>query len=879
MKTTITIILISFCFLSLYGQEQSSKKEFNKNGTISFMNFSSKEMERSIGDIEGIFKDSLGVGDGNILRLRRTENDNIGFKHLYYDQYYNGVKVEYGIYSVHLKKERIEYMTGNYQMVKNISTKPILSDAEALKSALKLVGATQYMWEDFNEERVLKVNTGSDQATYFPKAELVIMQNILAGTGTYHLAYKIDIFAKRPMSHKIYYIDASNGSLLYSEELIKHNGEKSKTLDVKNNAQKNALNNYDLSISSPHYKFANTAALGDTRYSGNQSFTSDSFSGGYRLREIRNGVSIQTLNLRGKGNNYSGATDFTDADNNWTAAEFNNSNKDNVALDAHWASEKVYDYFYNFHNRNSWNNQGGSLTNYVHSDLRSFGNPDDDNAFWNGQNMVYGDGENRFHPLTSLDIVAHEIGHGVMQTSAGLIYNGESGALNEGFSDIWAASIVGTYAPSKQRWLIGSEVSFYATPLRSMSNPNLGSPAQPDTYGGTNWYNVLGCSPNNNNDQCGVHYNSGVLNYWFYLLTEGGSGTNDIGNAFTVGGIGLLDAGKIAYRTISTVLTNPQATYNVVRSATIQAAKDLFGTGSCQEIATTAAWYAVGVGSNYAGSTIITGPTTFCSTQSYSTGEASTVWSVTNITGGSCSLSTTTGSATTLSFSSPGKSILKASKTICGMMVTSTKEIYYGAPVKSLLSVRGTTSVSSPNQPADYGIRYDGQDVCGGTKNKASLTNIEWEVSPSASNIAEGSMACAMDYPTGAGKAIRFGSTGTKLIRIRAQNACGWSDWTDWAAFTVNVSGSGKFNYVYYPNPAKNIINVAYTDNGLERATTESRTFSVKLYDGYGKVLIDSQSKDGAILKLDVQNITNGTYYLHLTNDGKTEKKQVIISR
>jgi Zn-dependent metalloprotease len=129
-----------------------------------------------------------------------------------------------------------------------------------------------------------------------------------------------------------------------------------------------------------------------------------------------------------------------------------------------------------------------------------------------------------------------------------------------------------------------------------MSNPNQFS--QPDTYGGTYWVNTTSCTPTNNNDQCGVHTNSGVLNFWFYLLSQGGSGTNDISNAYNVTALGIDKAAAIAYRTNTVYLTST-SNYANARTYAIQSAVDLYGAGSQEVISTTNAWYAVGVGAAY----------------------------------------------------------------------------------------------------------------------------------------------------------------------------------------------------------------------------------------------------------------------------------------
>lgn len=854
MRKKITILTMCAFTASTFGQERTGEKEFNENGSISFLSFERRDKLPSFEDIPTIFKDSIGITGDHRLVLRYMEKDVVGFEHRFYDQYFKNIRVEYGGYSVHLKDGNINYVTGIFQPVEQKGADFTLTEEDAFAAALRIIGAKSYSWETANQSQLLGANTWSH-----PKGERTMIRDIAKGGDEYRPAYKFSIYASYPHSNKIYYIDAHDGHLLYAEDLIKH-----------------AVTMAD-SGKGFHFKppfnlnyFANATGTAATRYSGSQEFITDSYSGGFRLRESRGGVDIQTLNMLNQGGNYGGAYDFTDQDNNWTAAEHNNATEDNVALDAHWGAEKVFDYFKNVHVRNSWNNQRSPILNYVHANLTSMGYSSNDNAFWDGQRMTYGDGGSSFYPLTSLDVVAHEIGHGVMSSSANLAYRNESGALNEGISDIWAAAIENAYAPTKKNWEIGEDISIWGPPLRSMNAPKTGGMTfQPDTYGGTYWYQVSGCTPSGQNDQCGVHTNSGVLNYWFYLLVSGGSGTNDLGNAYSLSGIGMQNASKIVYRAITLIITNQEATFAVARTATIQAAKDLFGAGSCQEIAVTAAWHAVGVGIAYPANLTISGATSACSGQTYSTGDSGTIWSVTTLAGSGCTLSTISGSSVTLNFSLPGKALLKATKTVCGVQTSVSKEIYYGAPLKSLLAVRGSSSLSSPNEPGYYGIKYDSQNTCGGM-NKAGISNIQWEVYPSASNIQEGSMACAMDFPAGGGKTIFFGSPGTKYLKVRAQNSCGWSDWTDSASFTVNVAG-GMFAYKFYPNPADEEINIYYTGEKFSETP-----FQAALFDTRGNEVGSGRSAGGTI-RLKTKHLKAGIYFLHYGPERKMEKKQIII--
>ena len=125
--------------------------------------------------------------------------------------------------------------------------------------------------------------------------------------------------------------------------------------------------------------------------------------------------------------------------------------------------------------------------------------------------------------------------------------------------------------------------------IRSMNNPN--AYGDPDTYGGTNYYTGSG-------DNGGVHINSGVQNRWFYVLAVGASGTNDLGDSYSVSAIGRAKAAAIAYRNLEVYL-GANSNYSAARSGAIQAARDLYGAGSAEEIAVTDAWYSVGVGSAY----------------------------------------------------------------------------------------------------------------------------------------------------------------------------------------------------------------------------------------------------------------------------------------
>ena len=298
------------------------------------------------------------------------------------------------------------------------------------------------------------------------------------------------------------------------------------------------------------------------------------------------------------------STNFVDADNNWTTAEFANANRDNAALDAHWGAEKTYDFWFNLFGRSSFDNLGTTIKSYVH--YRSVTGQNLSNAFWNGSVMSYGDGASTT-PWTSVDVCGHEIGHAICTYTAGLAYQNQSGGLNEGFSDIWGACIeqygrTGSLANPivAAVWKVGEDFAG-TTGLRSMSNPE--SKGDPSTYLGTNWIETGdegSCAPGSGNDNCGVHTNSGVLNKWFYILTAGASGTNNAPtpDTYNVTGIGMMKAAEIAYLAERDYLT-PNSTYLDTRNATLEVASNLYCPLSPEYLAVTNAWFAVNVGEQF----------------------------------------------------------------------------------------------------------------------------------------------------------------------------------------------------------------------------------------------------------------------------------------
>ncbi|MCH0567500.1 M4 family metallopeptidase [Streptomyces sp. MUM 2J] len=282
------------------------------------------------------------------------------------------------------------------------------------------------------------------------------------------------------------------------------------------------------------------------------------------------------------------ATVFTDSDNHWGTGA--TADRASAAVDAQYGTNETWDYYKNVHGRNGIAGDGKGSYNRVH-----YGN-NYNNAFWDDGCfcMTYGDGDgSTFGPLVALDVAGHEMTHGVTSKTAALNYSGESGGLNEATSDI-LGTMVEWYAGNPSDvgdYLIGEEIvrsGFGKPALRFMDKPSR------DGNSADYWSSSVG--------NLDVHYSSGVANHFAYLLAEG-SGPKTINgvsydsptyNGSTVTGIGRDKVGKIWYRALTVYMTS-STKYAGARTATLNAAKDLYGASSTEYAAVAAAWSAVNV--------------------------------------------------------------------------------------------------------------------------------------------------------------------------------------------------------------------------------------------------------------------------------------------
>jgi len=263
-------------------------------------------------------------------------------------------------------------------------------------------------------------------------------------------------------------------------------------------------------------------------------------------------------------------------------SEGGRKSRDIAVNEAYDGAGVTYDLFNDVYERNSVDGLGLRLDATVHYGKQY------DNAFWNGNQMVYGDGDGRlFNRFTiAIDVIGHELTHGVVQFEAGLVYQGESGALNESFADVFG-SLVKQYSlqqtADQADWLIGAGLlapGVKGTALRSLKapgtaydDPMLGRDPQPAHY--TNRFK-------GSQDNGGVHINSGIPNHAFYLA------------AMEIGGSAWEKTGRIWYIALRDVLRS-NANFSKAAKATIDVAGQLYGLNSPEQTSVRNAWQAVGV--------------------------------------------------------------------------------------------------------------------------------------------------------------------------------------------------------------------------------------------------------------------------------------------
>lgn len=355
-------------------------------------------------------------------------------------------------------------------------------------------------------------------------------------SGQLKLAYKVELETFEPYNKVRYFLDAEEGTIITKFPLMHNEG---------------------------------VPSTAHTKYYGVQNIITDSIGpGSYRLHDPTRGDGITIVD------NSSGDVFINDS----PVWDLGNDVQDEVALDAHYCTQQYYDMMLEKFDWKGYDGNGGEMICTVHNNGAG-----PVNAFWNGVTTNYGDGNCTRGPLTTLEVVAHEWTHGMIDFTSNLVYSSESGAMNESLADMFGKMAEYYYDPANFKWLLGH--SFLLTPdaepFRVMNDP--ASVNMPPYYKGDLW-----------NDGGGVHTNSAVGNLWFVMIVDGMEGTNEAGYDYDVQGIGMEKAGQIAFNTNRGYLME-NSTYNDFYTYSIEVAEQLYGAGSPEVETVTEAWKAVGL--------------------------------------------------------------------------------------------------------------------------------------------------------------------------------------------------------------------------------------------------------------------------------------------
>ena len=525
----------------------------------------------------------LGLTADHAFLLRDTHSDQLGQTHAHFQQTYKGVKVWGGDAITHLSKDGAELPLTN-ALLKGIqlNVTPALGATEALAVAqqdLAPKGAFAYAptTELVVYPEMIEVVRHANRTAADLNAE-DMSREVLRYTLAYHVHTELEN-DQDGIKHTDYLVNAHTGAILKSWNTL-------------------------------HTTAA--TGTGNSQYNGTVSLPTNYTGSTYELRDMTRGTggsfgnNVVTNMAHAATTSTATGTLYTDADNTWgdganyvEGSSTTAANGETAAVDAMFGMVKSWDFYKNVFSRNGIDGAGTATYSRVHIS-NSY-----DNAFWSDSCfcMTYGDGSS-FTTLTALDVAGHEMSHGVCARTANLNYSGESGGLNEANSDIFGTMIEyyarggsgSTIGSTGGNWTIGEQLA--TSPLRWMYKPSLDG-SSPDA-----WSSTIG--------NLDVHYSSGPMNRCYYFLSQGATTSGNTSTTYLpsgMTGIGNDAAARIWFRALTTYMTS-STNYAGARTASISAAKDLYGAGSAQEQAVWNAFHGINVGAAWtSGSSDTTAPT------------------------------------------------------------------------------------------------------------------------------------------------------------------------------------------------------------------------------------------------------------------------------
>jgi Zn-dependent metalloprotease len=522
-------------------------------------------------------REELGLDENHTFQMQSLQRDPLGQTHIRFQQYYHGVRIWGGEVITHTQTDGRELPPTTLALKHKVQVdiSPKLSAHDALAVVKKdLALSSEFSTTPTTElviypEKVSRVS--ASKATVLQ--EKLNAEDVVTEIAGYQLAYYIHTEVNNPNDtrHTDYLINAHTGAIIEKWDSL---------------LSENAIGN------------------GKSQYSGAVSLNTNSVAGGFELRDLTRPVSGGNVVYNLDHSTTGTGTLYTDPDNTWgDGANFKedpepttSTNGQTAAVDAAYGIQATWDMYKNVFGRNGINGDGKPTYARVHYD-NAF-----DNAFYSDSCMciTYGDGT-KLQTLTSLDVAAHEFSHGVCMTTAKLIYNKESGGLNEANSDIMGAMAEfymrgangkGSVIPDTGgTWTQGEQITTPAFPLKMRF---LYKPSK-DGNSADAWSPTL--------EKLNVHYSSGPMNRAFYFLSQGATKTGETATTYLpngMTGIGNDKAAKIWFRALTTYMT-PDTNYAGARIACIQAVRDLFPVSGAEEIAVWNAFAGINVGNVWSG--------------------------------------------------------------------------------------------------------------------------------------------------------------------------------------------------------------------------------------------------------------------------------------
>jgi Zn-dependent metalloprotease len=589
-------------------------------------------------------------------------NENLGdsiFSHQYYQQYYKGYRVEGSIIMLHSKNGQLTSTSGKVAEFLDFDTNIVISSDEAQKIAMRIANIStlnrtnpietivsriptengfdyifahkvkiESMNPFFFKDLYIDVKTGKLLNSINLAAHIdtpATANTLYSGTQTITTDYTNGIYTLKDNLRKIEtydatFINATTDPVLFSN-LSTNWGQSPylKSFFIYNVSQNWWYSEYG--DTKPDLFIIVKDATNNVVYNGINERKNDIMPTSVNPviflinKDLKNQlytVELWDFDAFG-GHDFGGSFTLSSSSGSWSVNGNNgyviiDPAVSNPAIDIHWGMEKTYDFYKNVLGRNSFDGNGATIKNYYNppetiisiNGAGAMPGTSPENSF-----MVYGRGDREnYNPVVGLDVQGHEFSHLVINYNGfqGLKYQGESGALNESFADIFGTCVEFFAKPNTANWTIGEDFSIpVGIPLRSMKKPT--DYLHPSKYKGTYWKETNCGIPSINNDYCGVHYNSGVQNFWFYLLCNGGSNNND-GINYNVSGIGITKAQRIAYDVLKNELPSEFSTFYDSYIGSLIVTEQLYGNPSPEYTAVKSAWYAVGIGND---------PNNFCS--------------------------------------------------------------------------------------------------------------------------------------------------------------------------------------------------------------------------------------------------------------------------